>query len=213
MDRQLKSKIDEISGAFEKWAKEVADRIVEAAQQGAETAARRTDPDHDAAPEREANSNGGSRSEEDPWLDWARMRNETWNQWARGKFDKPVDTEAMRNAYREVLARWGDTPFARMCDEAFRQIEKIIRNASESRETSEATAAVDMIGEFVEAEVEPAAKADRRGDVELSKFAQKLIARIKKLDQKGKPKKMVKTLLAELEADLKKRNKKSGKKK
>jgi len=208
MDREFESKLDEISGAFERWAKEVADRIVEAAKSGAESAAQ----SHEATDSRSGFHEKFERdsSQEDPWREWARMRDETWSRWASGKFDKPMDADAVRQIYQEALNSLGGASVSRVFDGLFRQLEQVLRSATEA--TREAATETDKIAgavsDYVDAEIEVVVEA---GEPKTSKYARKLIAKIEQLDRKGKPKKMIKSLLSDLEADLKKLSKKSGK--
>ena len=215
MDRELESKVDEISTAFERWAKEVADRIVEAAQQGAKTATQAREAIHKARDEeQQRRERDGDSDAEDPWADWAHMRNETWSRWASGKFDKPEDADAFRRAYRQAFEAWGELPLERLGREVLSQLERFLRSAGERNAESTTTRpevrTVEVIGEFVDADVEPV-KTKKKSKREVSKYAQSLIKKIEKLDRKNSPQKLVKALMVELEADLKKIKKKKKK--
>lgn len=212
MDRELETKIDEISTAFERWAKQVADRIVEAAQQGAQTAAQAGEAVHKAHAqdeEKRRSERDAPPDADDPWEDWARLRDETWNRWARGKFDRQADPEAFHRVYRQAVEMWGDLPLERIARELFRQFERGMRSGSETPTEPTATRpevqTVEVIGEFVDAEVET---VKVKSKPEVSDYAKSLIKRIKNLDRDLKPKKMIKALMVELESDLKKRKKK-----
>lgn len=247
MDNEFQSKIDEIGTAFERWAKEVADRIVDAAKQGAAAASEARTKMHDswqergddgAADSRDARPNGsnaphaakgtdgatnGTDSDADPWHEWARMRKDTWNRWASGKFDKAADGDTMREFYREARQRWNDSPFGQMCDELFQQVEKVMRTSRTRADEDAAESAVrEVIGEFVDVEVESQATsatsaasgfaASSSPEHAPSEYAQGLVDRIKEMDRDiKKPKKLAKALVAMLEKDLAKMKKKKKK--